>query len=187
MSGPTRQKMENVTEFLFLSDGCRKYDGMALDFKIILGDSELLLPDVAGVRGSSPGSVPGSRRQEGWSSRRSATSAPLSSVSVLTKLQPSPLSSDRWCNSLDNLLELLSADPELLPDQQGRRWWCWRRHSSSRDCRFGNPNGGFLCRRRRRRRRSADGRSRFLPSASAKVTLRYWLPRTYLNVFFGKM
>lgn len=40
--------MENVTEFL--SDGCRKYDGMALDFKIILGDSELLLPEVAGVR-----------------------------------------------------------------------------------------------------------------------------------------
>jgi hypothetical protein len=34
-------------------------------FQNYLGDSELLLTDVAGVRGSSPGSVPGSCRQEG--------------------------------------------------------------------------------------------------------------------------
>lgn len=49
MSGPTRQKMENVTEF-FLSDRCRKYDGM--DFKIILVilNSSCRRSQVSGVR-----------------------------------------------------------------------------------------------------------------------------------------
>lgn len=94
------------------SDFCRKYDGMALDFKIIL--VILKLPrKVAGVPGSNPGGS-GSEIGRIFSKRKLSPSAPLLSLSTLVKLQPSPLSSDRWCNSLDNLLELLSADPVVF-------------------------------------------------------------------------